>query len=322
MRLARTRAALKEQDLGAYTSVEELLQLRFLAKDLGLSARKKSLALRDGAVRTRYKGRGMEFAEVRPYQAGDDVRTIDWRVTARVQSPYTKLFQEERERPVFVMVDQRSPMFFGSRSVFKSVYAARLAAIIAWTANQQSDRIGALVFGDDEQRDIRAKSTKHSVLELVNQLVEMNKQLTSPVGQTGAIDTLNLLTEASRVAHPGSMVALISDFHGFSAQCSEPLTQLAKTSDVFLFHLFDPLERQLPPVSQLMISDGEQRSNINAVQMNQEFSAQFDRQRDLLRRSCLNSGIQYVASDISQDLAAFVLDIFGRRKPKKRRSGI
>lgn len=310
------RAQLSSKPAGPYTSVEDLLQLRFLAKDLGLSARKKSFALRDGAVRTRYKGRGMEFAEVRPYQAGDDVRTIDWRVTARVQTPYTKLFQEERERPVFVMVDQRSPMFFGSRTVFKSVYAAQLAATIAWTANQQSDRIGALIFGDQEQRDIRAKTSKHSVLDLINQLVEMNRKLISPVNPSTSIDTHALLTEVSRIARPGSMVALISDFHGFNANCAEPLAQLGKTSDVFLFHTFDPLERQLPPVSQLMISNGVRRANINPAQINQAFSQTFDEQKSTLRQACLNAGIQYVAADVSQNLAEYVRDIFGKRNRK------
>lgn len=303
---------------GVYVDREQLLQMRFVAKDITLNARKKSLALQEGSVRTRYKGRGMEFSEVRPYQAGDDIRTIDWRVTARMQNPYTKLFQEERERPVFTLIDQRSPMFFGSRNEFKSVYAAKLAAAIGWAANAHSDRIGALVFGDTEQRDIRAKRSKHAVLELINQVTEVNHKLQSPFPPNNAMDLLNLLTETSRIARPGSLIALISDFHDFNDRCIEPLSQLGKTSDVLAFHLFDPLERTLPPVGQLKISNGQQRTSINTQVVGQSFSKNFDHRQAYLRQSCLQVGVQYIRCDIATPLNELLMDLFGRKNGKSR----
>merc|ERR1711916_149956 len=123
----------------------------------------------------------MEFEEVRVYQPGDDIRTIDWRVTARTQVAHTKLFQEEREKPVLLVVDQRSNMFFGSQRCFKSVYAAHIAATLGWAAIYQNDRVGALVFGDDQQRDVRPKRSKHAQLSFLQQLVEFNHKLISPV---------------------------------------------------------------------------------------------------------------------------------------------
>lgn len=302
---------------GVYITTESLVQMRFLAKDLNLVARKRSLAMLDGAVRTRYRGRGMEFSEVRPYQAGDDIRTIDWRVTARMQAPYTKLFQEERERPIFVLVDQRSSMFFGSSKQFKSVYAAKLAATVAWTANNHNDRIGALVFGDREQRDIRAKRSKHAVLDLINQLVAFNHLLQSPFATSGSMDLNTMLTETSRIARPGSLVILLSDFHDFESRCKEPLAHLGKTSDVLAMHIFDPLERQLPPVSQLMVSNGRTRTSVNALHIGQAFTQDFDARQGALRQTCLDVGVQYVRADMTLDVNDFASELFGQRKGKK-----
>lgn len=302
---------------GVYTDVDELIRLRHASKDLVLKTRKQSTAIMGGAVRTRYRGRGMEFAEVRPYQAGDDIRTIDWRVTARMQAPYTKLFQEEKERPVFVMVDQRAPMFFGSIDLFKSVYAARLAAAVAWIANNNNDRVGALVFGDREQRDIRAKRSKHAVLDLLNQVVALNQLLQSPIKPEGATSLQTMLTETSRVAHPGSLVILLSDFHDFDAACGEPLSRLGKRSDVLCMHLYDPLEVNLPPVSQLMVSDGTHRFDINAQSIGKRFTQIFKQKQEFLRQKCINSGVQYINVPTAINPSDFIYDLFNARSKKR-----
>ncbi len=303
--------------LGVFTSVDELLKLRSLAKDLTLETRKQSRSIMGGTVRTRYQGRGMEFAEVRPYQPGDDIRTIDWRVTARMQTPYTKLFQEEKERPVFVMVDQRSPMFFGSKNVFKSVYAAHLAAIIAWIASANNDRIGALVFTDTEQRDVRARRGKHAVLELLHQLNTFNRTLSSPIKAEESISLATMLAETSRVAHPGSLVIVLSDFHDFNSECSEPLTMLAKQSDVTAIHLYDTLEKQLPPVKQITVSNGQQRLSIDTKGIASDFEAAFSRRQTEIKQSCTNSGVQYVNAPLDIDLEDFTQDLFCSRRKKR-----
>lgn len=304
---------------GVYTSVEELLRLRHLSRDLTLTMRKRSQALLEGSVRTRYRGRGMEFAEVRPYQPGDDIRTIDWRVTARVQSPYTKLFQEERERPIFVMVDQRSPMFFGSQTCFKSVFAAHIAAVVAWIANNNSDRIGALLFGDTNQGDIRAKRSKHAVLDLLHQLVEFSCALTGPAPQETGTTLLDMLTETSRIARPGSLVILVSDFHDFGPACREPLSQLAKRSDVMAIHVYDPLEKQLPRAGRLAISNGLERLTLDVASVAEPFESAFQQHQNELRQSCNNTGVQYVHAPVNQPLEGFVRDLFSPRR--KGRSG-
>lgn len=303
---------------GVYTQVDELLRLRHLAKGLTLEARQQSRALIGGAVRTRYRGRGMEFAEVRPYQPGDDIRTIDWRVTARVQSPYTKLFQEERERPVFVIVDQRSPMFFGSSHAFKSAFAAKLASVIAWTAAANNDRIGALVFGDEGQRDIRARRGKHAVLDFLNQLHEFNRDLLSPIARETTLSMEDMLTEASRIARPGSLVILLSDFHDFSPTCKEPLNMLAKRSDMMAVHIYDQLERQLPHVQQFAVSNGRERLQVMVKPLAKRFRDEFDSKQAEIKQTCINSRVQYINAPVNQDFELFVRDLFATRGGKRR----
>ena len=166
MKAANYKQALQ----GAYISLEQLIAARFNAKDLNLKQRRRALSLLAGASKTNFRGRGLDFSEVRAYQAGDDIRSIDWRVTARSGKPYTKLFQEERERPILVMVDQRQPMFFGSQHCFKSVMASYLAALLAWSGLQQGDRVGGLVFGNEQQQEIRPRRSRQSVLALMQLL--------------------------------------------------------------------------------------------------------------------------------------------------------
>ncbi|NNC54316.1 MAG: DUF58 domain-containing protein, partial [Pseudomonadales bacterium] len=140
---------------GATTQIESLLNLRHAAREIALFARQRSRSQLAGGSKTLFRGRGLEFEEVRHYQAGDELRAIDWRVTARSGVAHTKLFREERERPVFVLVDLRDSMAFGSQHCFKSVQACETAALVAWAALQHNDRIGALVFNQQQHTEIR-----------------------------------------------------------------------------------------------------------------------------------------------------------------------
>ncbi|MEJ2419310.1 MAG: DUF58 domain-containing protein [Exilibacterium sp.] len=213
---------------GAYTNLDALLRMRYVANEFTLFARRPSTAIISGSVRTRFRGRGMEFEEVRLYQPGDDIRSIDWRVTARTQVAHTKLFREEKERPVFVLVDQRASMFFGSQRCFKSVYTAHLAALLGWAALAQSDRIGALVFGNNSHRDIRPRRSKHALLELLYQIHDFNHRLNSPIAPSGSSTMADMLSDVRRISKPGSAVFLLSDFHDFDHRCEELLFQLGK----------------------------------------------------------------------------------------------
>ena len=244
---------------GIYSCLADLLAIRHWANDLKLFSRQAARSMLLGETRSRFRGRGMEFEEVRPYQAGDDIRTIDWRVSARTGGTYTKLFCEEHERPVHVIVDQRNSLFFGSNTQFKSVLAAEVGCAIAWAALAGSDRIGGQIISQYQERDIRAKRNKQAVLKFIHDLIELNSAL--PIGhfEHQTSNTIaNTLEECRRITRPGTAIFIISDFHDFDDFAAKALSNLGRHSDITLIQITDPLEQQLPN-GKVSISNGTDR---------------------------------------------------------------
>lgn len=309
---------------GVYTDTNQLLSLRFAAADLSLPAKRDSRANLTGAARTRFRGRGMEFEEVRIYQAGDDIRNIDWRVTARTRVPHTKLFREERDRPTFIIVDQRSSLFFGSRRCFKSVLAARLAVLLAWTGLGNSDRVGGLVVGDNDYQDIKPKRSKHAVLELIHQLNHYNHLLTSPVAEKVDMSLHALLTDARRLARPGSAVYLISDFHDFNPQCEEQMYSLARHTDTSVLHVCDPLEKYLPRRGEFSITDGHQRLSISAGdrQLRQRYEQNYQQHFDSLQQACRKLNVAMFSFSTHEDELPIMRGIFPGKRRKNSASAV
>ncbi|KJS04270.1 MAG: hypothetical protein VR73_14850, partial [Gammaproteobacteria bacterium BRH_c0] len=234
-----------------------LIRLRHSARELNLFPRRQALSSQGGGYRSRFRGRGMEFDEVRPYQPGDDVRSIDWRVTARTNTTHTKIFREERERPVLIAVDLRSSMFFGSQRL-KSMVACDIAALLAWAGINANDRVGGLVFSPAAQRDSRSHKSHHSVLRMIQHLGEACTELAQSQA-SGTADNLSLasiLEECRRVATPGATLVIISDFHDLDGDCEKHLFELARHCDVSLCRIHDPLEEELPPPGLYGISVG------------------------------------------------------------------
>ncbi len=162
-----------DQDLkGIVATLPELVRVRPQRGLTGFAPSGRVATHQWGANRSVYRGRGMEFAESRLYQPGDDVKSIDWRVTARTGQTHTKLFQEERERPIVILTDMRAMMQFGTRNRFKSNLAAEVAAMMAWTGHDGGDRVGGLVMTRDGLRDFPAARTRRSVLGLLEALSE------------------------------------------------------------------------------------------------------------------------------------------------------
>ncbi len=200
---------------------------------------------------SRFKGRGMEFDEARLYQPGDDIRSIDWRVTARSGKPHTKLFREERERPVFISVDSRLAMHFATRGVFKSVLAAKLAGLLAWAAEYHSDRIGGQIFSEHECRELKPQNGRHAVLRFLNALVKPQDQVDKefPLDQ--------VLARLNQHARPGSLVYIISDFRGINDQAETHIAKLSEHCEVVLIFIYDPLESSLPTKGRYRFTDDE-----------------------------------------------------------------
>lgn len=205
-----------------------------------------------GGYVSRFKGRGMEFDETRLYQPGDDIRSIDWRVTARTGKTHTKLFREERERPVFISVDDRPAMHFATRGVFKSVLAAKLAGLLAWTAQHHGDRMGGQLFSDHGCRELKPQNGRHAVLRFLNTLIQPEA-----LG-VDAVTLEHAWLRLSQHVRPGSLVYIISDFRGVNAKAESHLAKLAQHCDVVLIFIVDPLESSLPTSGRYRFTD-EQR---------------------------------------------------------------
>lgn len=227
----------------------------------GLSLRPaKGRAARSGNYLSSFKGRGMEFDETRLYTPGDDARNLDWRVMARTGKAHTKLFREERERPVFLSVDARAAMFFATRGVFKYVQAARLAALTAWSAQRHGDRIGGQVFTESGGVELKPEHGRKAVLHLLQKLVEAAPSPNQ--APSGGLD--EALARLVQHARPGSLVFVFSDFRGLSSAGEFSLMRLRRHCDVALAFLSDPLESQLPVSGRYRFAHGGRELSLDA----------------------------------------------------------
>jgi uncharacterized protein (DUF58 family) len=274
-------------------------------------------SLQTGAYVSHFKGRGMEFDESRPYQPGDDPRSIDWRVTARSSEAYTKLFREERERPVLIMTDLRSNMHFATRGCFKSVNATRAAALLAWAAHHRGDRLGGIVFGDQRHRELRPRLGRQAALRYVHELVS-HPDWTQDIDH-GASDVEPPLTQAMamlrRVTHPGSLVIIISDFIGLSRSAQSYLTGIARHNEVLAVFLSDPLERRLPPPGRYRIvsHDEEMAIDTYARGARTEYRHAFEERLHDFDAFCHRYGIHLLPLSTEDDPVRHFQQALGKR---------
>jgi len=239
---------------GIRVSLAELIEMRHRVREVQLFSTPGQRSPLIGLHHSKLRGRGVDFDQVRVYQAGDDVRSIDWRVTARTQEPHTKLFHEERERPIFILVEQSRRLFFGSGLMFKSVLAAQAAALIGWAALIHNDRVGGLVFGDNEHYEIKPRRSKQSLLQLLNRLVRVNQSLHTEIAADR--DALGIaLRRAREVLRPGSLVIVLCDERALSDAAEQQLSLLSRHCDLLLLPLSDPLDRALPAAGLLRFAE-------------------------------------------------------------------
>jgi uncharacterized protein (DUF58 family) len=240
-----------------YCSLKQLSALRWAVQLIRLPKTSKISRLQSGAHLSKFRGRGMEFSEVRVYQPGDDVRSIDWRVTARRQDPHTKLFNEERERPLFILCDQSQSQFFGSRESFKSVRAAEAAALFAWAGLAHNDKVGGIVFSDHGHHEIKPARSRKNVMRYLQLVSDFNQSLSISMPEPAHPFSFDAaLIETIRLSKPGTLVAIISDFSGLSETSEKYLSKLRQHNELLLLHTYDPLEYQLPASGIYPVSNG------------------------------------------------------------------
>ena len=305
-----------------HVSSDELVQCRLQARDLRLDSRRPARSAITGGHASRFRGRGMDYLESRAYQPGDDIRSMDWRVTARTSHAHVKLYQEERERPVVVMIDLGPGMFFATQGAFKSVIAARAAALIGWAAIQNGDRIGAFLFNGGHQ-ELRPLGGQRGVMRLIRELVTATDPATTLANQSLDAQSSHLnqaLLRLHRVARPGSLVFILSDFYAINADTRRHMQRLRQHNDIVACQIVDALELAPPPAGRYAVTDGVHTGLLDTRSVTRRrayadyFSAHHGKVRELMQQSAVPLQRIATTDDVAQVLR------FGLANPKSESS--
>ena len=297
-------------------SQQGLIRLNAPARAIALDVLRVN-SLQTGAYVSHFRGRGMEFDESRPYQPGDDPRSIDWRVTARSTTAYTKLFREERERPVLVVVDLRATMHFATQGCFKSVNASRAAALVAWAAHHRGDRLGGLIFGDTTHRELKPRLGRRAALRFLHELAEHRdwESRERAADDGGAAPLTQAMSALRRVARPGSLVIVLSDFQGLTRDAQSYLSSVARHNDVLAVQLYDPFERDLPPPGRYRVvsKDDEIAIDTTAAAARRDYRKAFDERAHEFETFCQRYGIHVMPMATTDDPVSSLQTALGRR---------
>jgi uncharacterized protein (DUF58 family) len=247
-----------------YVSLAHLRALHGAARGLSFLPRQPSASVLNGRHASRLRGRGLNFEEMRDYLAGDDIRSIDWKATARTGSPHVRVFTEERDRPALLVVDQRMSMFYGSVLNLKSVTAAEAAAIAAFRILDAGDRVGGIVFDDTDLVEYVPKRSRRAVHALLESITERNCALHADRLVTPEPGSLNrVLKSVRRIAHHDHLVLVFSDFDGIDETTHRQLSGIAAHNDVLLFLVHDPSGWGIEDGGRVIVGDGAMQAEID-----------------------------------------------------------
>ena len=301
---------------GVVASPAELVRMRHAARGLDLGPASRVETPLAGPYLSSFRGRGLDFDEVRAYQPGDDVRQIDWRVTARTGRVHSKLFHEEHDRPLWLLFDSGPSMRFGTRCSFKSVAAARAAALLAWSAQLGGDRVGGVIRSPEWVRELPPSAGEGPLMELFG---EMARATATPEADSTP-STLDCLARLRERARSGSRVFVLSDFYEFSDAWRSPLSDLGRRCDTTCVLVYDPLEQAAPPPGRYRVSDGEHiRAFSSRDDASREaYEAPFAARRERLVAGCRRNAIGTIALATADDPAAALAPILDPRQTNRR----
>lgn len=274
---------------GLTVTLNELLALRYVSNQLHLPQKKISSGSQQGNSRSIFRGRGMDFVETRIYQPGDDIRTINWAVTARTGKPHTKIYQQERERPIYLVLDFSPSMFFGTRNAFKSVIAAKAATLIAWAGMQNGDRIGALLIKDSFQV-IPPCHRKQNLILFLKQIIDFVDPR-----QQGISDYANAFKRLKKIIKSGSLIYFLSDFYSFDEALQTELQQLAKKNEVTNIFIYDVLEKNPPRNGQYLFHDFSKNESLlvdtTSHSLRSQYNKIFENRFNAIKKICFTTGM-------------------------------
>ncbi|HJO22788.1 MAG: DUF58 domain-containing protein [Myxococcota bacterium] len=287
---------------GVVAGSAELVQMRHAAHGLDLGPALRVETPLAGPYPSPFRGRGLDFDEVRAYQPGDDVRQIDWRVTARTGRVHSKVFHEEHDRPLWLMLDAGPSMRFGTRRAFKSVAAARAAALLAWSAQLGGDPVGGVVRSPERVSELPPAAGEGPLMDLLGAI----SRATAASEEDGAPGTLDCLARLRERVRSGSRVFVLSDFYDFDDRWRLPLSDIGRRCDTTCILVYDALEAEAPPAGRYRVSDG---NGVHAISSGgggwrRAYSAPFDTRREALKDFCRSHRIQLLSLRTDDDPAA------------------
>lgn len=253
----------KADDPRIRVSLDHLRALEHRARSLSFLPRQPARSVLNGRHASRLRGRGLNFEELRDYLPGDDIRAIDWKVTARTGEPHVRVMTEERDRPALIVVDQRMSMFFGSRLNMKSVTAAEAAALAAFRILDQGDRVGGIVFGDRDIAEIRPQRSRAALNRFLAALADANGILAADAPPVTAMPLVQVLRAVARIAPRNHLVIVLSDFDEIDAETERLVSGLARRNDLVLGLVSDPFAEDVPEGLTFVVSDGALQAEVD-----------------------------------------------------------
>ena len=309
-----------------WISPQSLIQLRLYANQIPLDSGKIH-AKQGGAYVSAFKGRGMEFDESRIYQAGDDIRNMDWRVTARTGTAHTKIFREERERPILLWLDLNTSMMFATRNKFKSVIASEIAALIAWSAAKNNDRIGGLIFSADEHIEIKPRRGKTAVLDFIGRCTKHSTWMKKEFHAEKIPDKTTAVSRLRSVTHPGSLIFMISDFRDMNEKAFAHVANISRNNDIIMIKITDPIEADLPSSGSYKLTDGTKELQIqtSSKKVRDDYRQHHQTLSDQLEKFCRQHRIHLINISTEDDVISTLksgLGIMGLSNKAQFRSAL
>lgn len=304
------------QEARIHVTIDDLLRLKHRAKGFSFLPRQPVHSLLAGRHGSRLRGRGLEFEELRPYYEGDDVRAIDWPATARAGSPQLRVYTEERDRPVILLVDQRLSMFFGSRRAMKSVVAAEAAALAAWRVTSLGDRVGGIVFSENGLDEIEPRGRQAAIGPLFEAITRHNSGLHASDPRASDPSLLNAaVARALRLLPHDGLLTLVTDASGADAETVRLVTQATAQNDALTVFVFDPLEASLPGIGRAVVTEGDRQIEIDSASRGlcRDFAASFAQRREAVEGFSRRRAIPVLPLTTARDTTEQFRELLGRR---------
>jgi uncharacterized protein (DUF58 family) len=308
-----------------YVDAAHLAKLEFRARGLSFVAPHPLTSILSGKHASRLRGRGLNFEEIRGYLPGDDIRHLDWKVSMRLGKPHVRVYTEERDRPLLVVVDQRMSMFFGSRRAFKSVVAADAAALAVWMAFGAGDRVGGVIFDDRSVVRVAPLRSRSRVRLLFGAIARMNAALDAESDVRTDYGQLNAALEGVlQLAAHDYLIFVVSDFAGANERTRQLLREMSTHNDVVASMVFDPLWQQMPEHRALVVSEGRLQVELRIehervrAPLASLFRGRTAEVAELLRAS----GVPLMALSTAEPTVDQVRRLFGERPRAGTESGL